>query len=165
MQRATNGRFLRGSNGRVFEGYGIWDDGKGYPCIQIDGKGIRLHVYVWERVHGSKPKGYVVHHRDRDKANWQLENLELISHSDHLKIHAGWQRNGGQWVAKPCNRCGCTLPLTAFYPRRGHTPSSLCKPCTNVVTTAYNKTVPEKRRLYNQRWYAKRKGMMPNATK
>jgi 3-mercaptopyruvate sulfurtransferase SseA len=71
----------------------------------------------------------------------------------------------GEWVSKPCSRCHAVLPLEQFYPRKGHTPSALCRPCTNIVTAAHNKTVPEKRRIYNHRWYAKRKEVMPNASK
>jgi hypothetical protein len=163
MERNQLGQFVKGTNGNTFEGFGIWYDTKGHPCILIGGKGIRLHVYIWERVNGSKPKGYDVHHRDFDKLNYNIENLELLSYSDHRKVHAGWIRENGEWVAKPCTRCGITKPLSEFYPRKGYTPTALCKPCMNIVTSARNKTIPEKRRIYNQRWYAKRKGVMPNA--
>ena len=163
MERNQLGQFVKGTNGNTFEGFGIWYDTKGYPCIWIDGKNIRLHVYVWERVNGSKPKGHSVHHKDFDKLNYSIENLELLSHSDHFKVHAGWIKVDGEWSAKPCTRCGVVKPLSEFYLRKGYTPSALCKPCANIVTVARNKTIPEKRRIYNQRWYAKRKGVMPYA--
>ncbi len=164
MQRnPITGRFDRGG-GEEFEGFGVWRDSKGYPCIWIDSKGVRLHVYIWERANGSKPLRTHVHHKDLSKDNYTLENLQLVTGSEHRRIHAGWQRDDqGEWFAKPCTRCHAVLPLSEFYPRRGFTPSARCKPCTNIVTAAHNKMVPEKRRIYNQRWYAKRRGVMPNA--
>ena len=163
MQRNQKGQFVKGANGHTFEGFGIWLDCKGYPCIWLNGKNIRIHVLLWERVNGSKPKGYEIHHRDFDRDHYSLDNLELLTISDHRKYHAGWIKKDGVWVSKPCTRCKKVLSLNNFYQRKGHTPSALCKPCTNIVTTAKNKTIPGKRRLYNQRWYAKRKGVMPNA--
>ena len=166
MQRNIKGQFVRGTNGRTFEGFGVWDDAKGYPCIWIDGKSVKLHVYVWERVNGSKPPRYLIHHKDFDKANFALENLESMTESNHRRVHAGWVRDtAGAWVAKPCTHCKRALPLSSFYPRKGHTPTALCRPCHNAVCSERNKTIPEKRRIYNQHWYAKRKGVMPHASK
>lgn len=163
MERNQSGQFIKGTNGNTFEGFGVWLDAKGYPCIWLDNHSVRIHVMVWERENGPKPKGFAIHHKDRDKANFALGNLELVSESDHRKIHAGWIREEQTWIAKPCNHCKRILSLEEFYPRKGHTPSALCRPCTNIVTAQHNKAVPEKRRIYNQRWYAKRKGVMPNA--
>ena len=44
-------------------------------------------VVVWERVHGSIPHGFVVHHKDRDTLNDIIPNLELQSRADHMKEH------------------------------------------------------------------------------
>jgi len=163
MERNQKGQFIKGTNGNTFEGFGIWHDFKGYPCIWIDGKSIKIHVYIWEREFGNKPKGYILHHKDFDRRNYNLDNLELMSESDHRKLHAGWIRENGLWIKKPCNRCGNILPLVNFYPRKGYTPSALCKDCHNTVVSSRNKANPEKRRLYNQRWYARKKEVMPNA--
>lgn len=49
----------------------------------------RLHVYVWEFYNGEIPKGYEVHHKNKDKATTNIEELELLSKSEHMKKH--WQ--------------------------------------------------------------------------
>lgn len=47
----------------------------------------RLHVYVWEHYNGKVPKGHHVHHKDFDKNNNEIENLVLMSASEHQKLH------------------------------------------------------------------------------
>lgn len=49
---------------------------------------VYMHRYVWEFHHGEIPDGFHVHHKDGDKANNHLSNLELISSSDHSKMHS-----------------------------------------------------------------------------
>lgn len=48
----------------------------------------RLHRYVWTYYNGLIPKGYEVHHKDMDKSNNDISNLELLTKSEHHKIHA-----------------------------------------------------------------------------
>lgn len=47
----------------------------------------RLHRVIWEDVHGPIPKGFDIHHKDGNKQNNSIYNLECISHSDHLSLH------------------------------------------------------------------------------
>lgn len=51
------------------------------------GRRKRLHVYVWEYHNGAVPEGYHVHHIDHEKSNNEIENLQLLSKDDHLKLH------------------------------------------------------------------------------
>lgn len=48
---------------------------------------VRLHRYVWEKYNGAIPSGYHVHHKDKNKNNNEIENLVLLSSSEHLKLH------------------------------------------------------------------------------
>ena len=49
---------------------------------------IRLHRYMWMKYHGDIPKGFEVHHKDGNKDNNEIDNLELLTKSDHLAWHA-----------------------------------------------------------------------------
>ncbi len=47
-----------------------------------------MHRDVWEFHNGLIPDGYVVHHKDEDKSNNRIENLELMSAQAHGRKHA-----------------------------------------------------------------------------
>lgn len=49
---------------------------------------MRLHVYIWRKYNGDIPKGYHVHHKDENKDNNDISNLELLKSYDHLSSHA-----------------------------------------------------------------------------
>jgi len=147
MKRNKKGQFIKGTNGSTYEGFGIWYSSKGYPIIWIDGKSIKLHIYVWEKENGSKPKGYQIHHIDNNKKNYLLENLQLVTQSDHFRIHAGWVSEDGEWTKKPCSTCKRKLSLDRFYQRKGHTPSNHCIECSksNWLKEARKKGIKQKR--------------------
>ena len=66
----------------------IRDDKTGYYGGFADGRKIRMHRYVWEYYNGEIPKGYHIHHIDRDKSNNDISNLQLIAESEHCKLHS-----------------------------------------------------------------------------
>lgn len=141
----------------TYEGRKVYHDAKGYACVWLEGKNRKVHVLEWEKANGPKPKGFEIHHRDEDKGNWELSNLELMTNSDHQKTHAGWVRQEGKWVAKPCTECGEVLPLHEFYQRKGLTPSARCKPCHCSATKRWAEENPEKRRAIGLSYYYRRK--------
>lgn len=49
--------------------------------------GKRLHRAVWKFHNGDIPKGYHIHHKDGDRSNNNIENLELINGREHLARH------------------------------------------------------------------------------
>lgn len=144
-----------------YKNFKIWVSKKGYPCIWIDGKEVKLHVYVWEQANGSKPRGYDIHHKDLTKDNYSLDNLLLVTSSDHHRIHAGWIMENGKWAKKPCNNCKRILPLADFYYiKTRQIETNFCKDCTNKITSERQRK-PEKLeeiRATKLRWYHKHYG-------
>lgn len=48
----------------------------------------RLHVAIWENKNGKlTEKGFVIHHKDFNPLNNNPDNLEILTHSEHRKIH------------------------------------------------------------------------------
>jgi hypothetical protein len=48
---------------------------------------VRLHREIWESTNGPIPEGFHVHHVNRNKGDNRLENLELLTHSEHSAEH------------------------------------------------------------------------------
>lgn len=47
-----------------------------------------LHRQMWYDVYGEIPAGHDIHHKDGNPYNNTIENFEVISRSDHQRIHA-----------------------------------------------------------------------------
>lgn len=61
----------------------------------------RLHVYVWEHFNGEVPKGFHVHHKDMNKGNNEIDNLEILSAKEHEKLHGSLISEGRkEWMRK-----------------------------------------------------------------
>lgn len=86
-----------------------------------------LHRVVWENKHGPIPEGFFIHHLDQDKLNNRIENLQMLCHLDHNRIHSGCKLISGDWY-KPCRKCG-KMKHISFYYERPDGVSSWCKPC------------------------------------
>jgi HNH endonuclease/Helix-turn-helix domain of resolvase len=54
---------------------------------RTDGDRELLHRDVWKSVHGDIPMGYDIHHKDEDKSNNDIENLELLPTAEHTQLH------------------------------------------------------------------------------
>ena len=72
-----------------FNGYKFTkDNNTGYYLSSlINGKRVRLHRYVWEYYNGAIPKGYHIHHKDHNKDNNDIDNLELLTEKEHKQRH------------------------------------------------------------------------------
>ena len=69
-----------------YEGHKVYMNGN-YPAVYMNGKSHHIHRLQWIKYHGEIPKGCVVHHKDENKLNWSIENLELLSRKDHIFQH------------------------------------------------------------------------------
>ena len=53
----------------------------------------RLHVYVWEHFNGKIPRGCEIHHKDFDKSNNEIGNLQMLTKKDHAILHGqSWDK-------------------------------------------------------------------------
>jgi len=71
----------------VFEGskYTMRNNGYyGKTC----GKRTLLHRDVWKWHEGEIPRGYDIHHRDGDKTNNSIENLECLPKAEHTRKYS-----------------------------------------------------------------------------
>lgn len=98
----------------------------GYYVQTVTGE--RLHRRIWTDTNGPIPDGCEIHHKDSDKANNAIENLECLTKSDHSSI-----------PKKPspivlCAQCGGEI-LRTMPGRRRYAQSTLvqrkfcCKRC------------------------------------
>ena len=67
----------------------------GYRIVSYFGKQYREHRLNWILAHGEIPVGYDVHHKNGNKLDNSLKNLELIDHAEHIKQH---------WIRKKKNQ-------------------------------------------------------------
>ena len=103
---------------------------KGYLRVWcIEQKRYRMeHVLVWERTHGHVPAGYDVHHKNGDKLDNRIENLELLSKLAHKREHSGCEIRDGVWW-KPCRKCVAWHPADHYYKRKDGI-SPWCRKCS-----------------------------------
>jgi hypothetical protein len=62
-----------------------------YECTTRDR--LMLHNYIYESKYGVIPNGFEIHHIDFNKLNNEISNLQLVTPSEHTKIHS-LARNG-----------------------------------------------------------------------
>jgi len=61
--------------------------GRGHPLADPNGYAYE-HLVVWCAAGNPRPpKGYLLHHRNEDKTDNRIENLELIRRGEHNALH------------------------------------------------------------------------------
>lgn len=95
-----------------------------YKKLKIrDGTTIDEHRLVWIKNNGKIPIGMVVHHIDGDKGNNNIQNLMLMSRSDHASFHNKGVAKPYLWRVAICGtasayRRGCRCPLCKEHQRQ-----------------------------------------------
>ena len=86
---------------------GISENKQGYLVLNKVKKYI--HRIVWEENFGKIPSGLIVHHKNGDKSDNRIENLEIMSRAEHQKLHdpMGWKtrpKNSSLFCIFPDNK-------------------------------------------------------------
>lgn len=101
---------------------------QGYRRITVDGRTMSEHRKVWQDANGPIPAKHHIHHRNRNKLDNRLSNLELRSRQEHGALHARHARRTmpGEWARKfaACLRCDMT--------QRRHKALGLCVNCWEI---------------------------------
>lgn len=72
-------------------------------CSKKYGGGYVFRSFAnWEYNNGAIPKGYDIHHKNKNKLDDSIENLEIIKHNEHAKLHNKITFN--KFVCKRCNK-------------------------------------------------------------
>lgn len=58
-----------------------------------------LHHYTWEQAHGPIPVGHIIRFRNGDTMDCRLENLQLVSRKENVKLNSNRQK-----AAESCKR-------------------------------------------------------------
>ncbi len=120
---------------------------KGYLRYAKDESGkLRFeHSVVWERVNGPIPPGMQIHHKDNNKTNNDISNLQLVTPLEHKRLHSGCRLVNGEWE-KPCKVCHeyklCNKDN--WYYSRGWINGRICKKCYIIKSIATRKALIKK---------------------
>lgn len=119
---------------------------RGYLCehVIVNGKTTHrpVHRRVWEEANGPIPEGHVIHHRNGDRLDNRLENLECILRAAHPSRH----RTRSDETHRMCGACEQRLPHAEFWKGQKR-----CKTCSRASRDAWAAEHPERLAEYNRR--------------
>lgn len=77
-----------------------------FNLINDEGKYVVIYIHqlVWRQFYGEIPKGFDVHHVNFNPNDNRPENLVLLSHPEHIKLHAKFKNEDGKFglMKKKC---------------------------------------------------------------
>ncbi len=97
-------------------------DNHGY-YRRTDGNRNWLHQDVWEFSNGPVPQGYEIHHKDQNKINNDIANLECLTPTEHAAKHHFFQ----EIPEKRCLFCGKLLERKTQPSGKLETPAEVAR--------------------------------------
>lgn len=78
-----------------------------FPGTTKSGYALRSRIVWWVYTGEVIPSGceWNIHHKNHNRADDRIENLEKIKHSDHTHHHHGYKGEGVTWATKKCTHC------------------------------------------------------------
>ncbi len=67
--------------------YKTYKHNEGYLQCRHDGKKWLYHRVIYEAHFGTIPEGHDIHHRNGDRTDNRIENLQCLPHGEHIR----WQ--------------------------------------------------------------------------
>lgn len=76
-------------NYQIFNGISFREEYPGgYYIHNFNDYNERMHRYVWKFFNGEIPEGYEVHHKDFNRSNDDISNLQLLTSEEHRQLHS-----------------------------------------------------------------------------
>jgi len=101
--------------------------GTGYVTYQT----CREHQLVVKAAGIDVPQGYDIHHKDENKRNNNLSNLQVLPHGDHMRLHHGIdpsEPKAHEYVYEECPSCH-KIHMVQYRCTKRSNYTGLCKSC------------------------------------
>lgn len=77
-----------------------YDVGKGYDSVKLNGKNFYRHKVISTCFLGKRPEGFTVNHKDGNKLNNHIDNLEYVTTQENYKhaLDNNLKKNIGYYI-------------------------------------------------------------------
>jgi hypothetical protein len=88
------------------------------------------HRLVWEFHNGPIPEGWHIHHKNGNRSDNRIENLEAINGRLHHRLkHSSYIEHPDGSFTKRCTACNKELALSEFYQYKSGVRKASCLAC------------------------------------
>lgn len=111
-----------------------------YPYKKYRGKYAYEHIVTWWINNGTIPDGYIIHHKDRNKHNNDINNLQLIEMKNHSSYHTA--SRGIHKVTWSCGMCNTIFTRNYSQTPEGKNMDNKVPFCSRKCSGTYG-TLPD----------------------